>query len=71
MPTRSALAQGQVRKRRSAHDNGQAQGTRNRAPMRPQPHRFVAQTEIDRAVTIPWIKARATGALAGLLACGS
>ena len=32
---------------------------------------FVAQTERDRAVTIPWIKARATGALAGLLARGS
>ena len=32
---------------------------------------FVAQTERNRAVTIPWIKARATGALAGLLAHGS
>jgi hypothetical protein len=32
---------------------------------------FVAQTDNDRAVTIPWIKARATYALAGLLARGS
>ncbi len=32
---------------------------------------FVAQTESYRAKTIPWTKARATSARAGLLACGS
>jgi len=39
--------------------------------VQPQPHSFVAQTESYRAVTIPWTKARATGAPAGLLARGS
>ena len=50
---------------------GTREDTRLRTAMRPQPHGFVAQTEKDRAVTIPWTKARATGASAGLLAHGS
>src|SRR3546814_16235731 len=39
---------------------GRRQSTSHHAPMRPQPHRFVAQTERNRTVTIPWTKARAT-----------
>src|SRR3546814_18776405 len=39
---------------------GRRQSTSHHAPMRPQPHRFVAQTERNRNVTIPWTKARAT-----------
>jgi hypothetical protein len=49
---------------------GRKTSTRHYAPMQPQPQRVVAHAEY-RAVTIPWTKARATGALAGLLARGS
>src|SRR5579863_4731511 len=39
--------------------------------MQPQPHSFVAQTENYRAMTIPWVRARANSVPAGLLAHGS
>jgi len=56
---------------RSACDPDRRESAHGRTTVQPQPHSFVAQTEKYRAKTIPWIWARATGALAGLLAHGS
>jgi hypothetical protein len=71
VPTQRRWRSASIRNDGQHATTGRRQGTRNRVPMRPRPHSFVAQTESYRAETIPWIKARATGALAGLLACGS
>ena len=43
-----------------------ATDARNHAAVQPQPRSFVAQTEEYRALAIPWTRARATRAPAGL-----
>ena len=54
-----------------ARQRAGATDARNHAAVQPQPHSFVAQTEEYRALAIPWTRARATRAPAGLLARGS